>query len=71
MNETIETLGDALPKEISRVRSLIEQYRSIGPSGQFGIVLMSRDIAEAENATANGDTVAMLRVYQRLKSWNE
>jgi hypothetical protein len=71
MTESIETLGHALPKEIARVRELIEQYQSIGPSGQFGVVMMSHDVAEAENAILNGDVVAMLRVYQRLKTWND
>ena len=67
-----ETLGDALPKEIKRVRDeLIPLYKSIGPSGMFGVTMMEKDIEIAERAILEGDTVTMLRCHESLKGYHE
>ncbi len=66
---TVDTLGDALPREMARVTKLIELYASIGPAGGFAIALMRRDLAAAATALAEGDLVAMIRVYQSLKDY--
>jgi hypothetical protein len=71
MNTEANTLGDALPLEIERVRELIDQYKACGPGGQFGVVMMTRDIEAAEKATREGDTIGMLRAYTQLQSWNQ
>ncbi len=63
----MSTLGDELPKEIARNKELLKIYRSIGPAGMFGFTMIKRDIEEAERATAEGDTVGMIRAYAALK----
>ena len=62
-----ETLGTALPKEIERCQELLTQYATIGPSGAFGYWAISKDIAEAQKAIMEGDCVAMIRAYEKLK----
>lgn len=61
------TLGDEFPKELQRNRELLKVYQSLGPVGTFGAAFISQDIATAEKALAEGDTVAMIRIYQKLK----
>ena len=68
MSDKIDTLADALPREMARVRDVVmPAYQAIGPAGAFALVLMRRDLDEAARAMAEGDVVAMLRVYQSLK----
>lgn len=64
------TLGEALPKEMARVRDkVMPAYAEIGPAGAFALALMRRDLDAAARAMAEGDTVAMLRVYESLKGY--
>jgi hypothetical protein len=66
----METLGDALPKEMTRVRDvLIPQYQSIGPSGGFAISLMRNSLDRATKALTEGDLPAMIRAYEELKEY--
>lgn len=56
-----ETLGEALPCEMARVRDeLIPAYQSIGPVGAFGIGVMTAEtnIAERESAFITGVGIA-------------
>lgn len=70
MSETMETLGDALPAEMRRVRDdLLPMYLEIGPNGAFAAAGMRRDLDEATRALAEQDTAAMLRIYEKLKGW--
>lgn len=65
------TLGEALPKEMARVRDeLMPLYLEIGPAGQFALALMRQDLDAAAKALAEGDVVEMMRVYQSLKGFN-
>jgi len=64
---TPETLGEALPNEIQRCQELLEIYNSLGPVGAFGHAMISADIASAQRAMMEGDVVAMIRCYQKLK----
>jgi molybdopterin converting factor small subunit len=66
-----DTLGDALPREMTRVRRLIPMYQSIGPAGGFAIMMMNRALDEAQKALAEGDVVAMIRAYEDLKGFHE
>jgi hypothetical protein len=62
------TLGDALPLEMARVRDeLIPAYRSIGPSGAWGLLMLRASLDNAAKAMASGDIVAMMRAYKDLK----
>lgn len=66
MNNKIETLADALPKEMARVREVLGHYREIGPAGMFGAAFIEQDLKEADIASASGDVVAMLRSLETL-----
>lgn len=69
--KTPDSLGEALPREMTRVRHLITLYEKIGPAGQFAIMLMNKSLDEAQKALAEGDVVAMIRIYQDLKGFHE
>ena len=67
----METLGEALPAEMTRVRALIPIYQSIGPAGGFAIMMMNKALDEAQRALAEGDVAAMVRAYEDLKGFKE
>lgn len=67
-----DTLGDALPREMARVRDevlpLYLQLRGMpNVIVEPQIMMMRKDLDDAAKALAEGDVVAMLRVYQSLK----
>ena len=65
---TPDTLGDALPHEIARVRDkVLPAYLSVGPAGSFAAAMIRADLDAASKAMIEGDVVAMLRCYQTLK----
>jgi hypothetical protein len=56
---------------MARVRDeVLSAYIEIGPAGTFGAMMIRRDLDEATKALAEGDVVAMLRCYQKLKETN-
>ena len=61
-----ETLGDALPREMARVRELLPLYDAI-PTGVFAATMMRADLDAAAKALSYGDVIEMLRVYESLK----
>lgn len=66
----METLGEALPKEIARVRDqIMPAYIEIGPPGQFALAMMRAALDAASKAMIEGDTVAMIAAYQELKGF--
>lgn len=72
MTESTEpkTLGEALPAEMARVRDeVMPDYLECGPGGAFALAMMRRDLDEAARALAEGDVVAMIRVYGSLKGY--
>lgn len=69
---SVDTLGEALPREMARVRDeLMPMYTSIGPAGRFALVMMKASLDYAAKALAEGDVVAMIRAYQDLKEFKE
>jgi hypothetical protein len=69
-SNTPNTLGDALPREMARVRDrVMPGYIEIGPAGQFALAMMRADLDAAALALAEGDVVAMIRVYESLKGY--
>lgn len=62
-----ETLGDALPKEMARVREVLGHYREIGPAGMFGAAMIEQDLRAADRAVMSGDVVAMLCSLKTLQ----
>ena len=67
MTDRIDTLGDALPREMARVREVLKAYHEIGPAGAFGAAMIEAELRAADQASVQGDVVAMLRAYQSLK----
>lgn len=66
----ITTLGDALPKEIARVREVLGHYKELGPVGMFGALFIEQSLQAADKAVMAGDVVEMLRVFAELKEIN-
>ena len=65
-----DTLGDALPREMARVRDeVMPAYLEIGPPGALALAMMRADLDLAAEAMARGDVVAMLRCYESLKGY--
>ncbi|MDQ2080499.1 hypothetical protein RA307_09930 [Xanthobacteraceae bacterium Astr-EGSB] len=70
MTTEVKTLGDALPREMARVRDeLIPLYTSIGPVGAFALTMMRQDLDRAARAMVSGDLVEMIAVYESLKGY--
>ena len=64
---TAETLADALPKEMARVREVLGHYKEIGQAGVFGAAFIEADLRAADQAVMSGDVVAMIQALQKLK----
>lgn len=65
-----DTLGDALPREMARVRDkVLSVYATMGPAGAPAAFLMRRDLDAAARALAEGDVAAMITLYESLKEW--
>lgn len=65
------SLGEALPREMARVRDeVMPAYLAIGPAGLIALAGMRDDLDRAAEAMIRGDLVEMLRVYNSLKEWS-
>ena len=64
-----ESLGTALPREMARVRDELLPLYALIPAGAFAAMMMRRDLDAAAKALAEGDVVAMIRVYESLKGY--
>lgn len=73
----VETLADALPKEIARVTAKKERWlkmqweHNLGPGMQLSINIMQVHIEAAAQALASGDIVQMMQALQNLKDYND
>ena len=66
----VDSLGEALPREIARVRDkVMPAYLSIGPAGALALALMRADLDAASKAMIEGDVAAMIRAYESLKGY--
>ena len=66
----VKTLGEELPKEMTRIRDVVmPAYQSIGPGGAFALAMMRQDLDRAARAMMEGDLPAMIAAYQSLKSY--
>lgn len=61
------SVGEAYPKEQARVRELLGVYKSLGPVGGFGAMMIEQVLQRADQAAVSGDVIAMLRSYEELK----
>lgn len=67
----MDTLGEALPREMARVRDqVMPPYLEIGQAGQLALAMMRVDLDNAAKAMAEGDVIAMARAYQALKDYS-
>lgn len=67
----IDTLGDALPSEITRVRDdVLPLYLEIGQPGMLAAMMMRASLDRASKAMIEGDVVAMIECYQDLKGYS-
>ena len=66
-----DTIGDALPREMARVRDeVMPAYIAVGAPGTFALAMMRADLDLAAKAMMAGDVVTMIRVYESLKGFN-
>jgi len=63
----MSTLDAALSKEMERVRNVLELYKSIGPAGNLGGMLIEDTLRRATKIITEGNAVAMLSIYRELK----
>ena len=63
----METLAEALPKEMARVREVLGHYKEIGPAGMFGATFIEQYLRAADKAVMSGDVVEMLKAYNKLR----
>ena len=60
-------LIDGLNIELKRAKELLESYESI-PTGFWGETIIRKIIDHAELSMQTGNTVEMLKAYQRLQN---
>ena len=71
MADVTDTVGDALPREMARIRDVVmPAYQSIGPAGDFALAMMRHDLDRAAKALAEQDVVEMIRVLQELRDYH-
>jgi hypothetical protein len=62
-----DSLGTVLPAEMARVRDeVMPAYQAIGAPGMLALAMMRATLDEAARALAEGDLVAMVRLYEDL-----
>lgn len=71
MTHEPETLADALPKEMARVRTVLGYYKEIGPAGAIGAMFIEQDLQAADRAVMSGDVVAMIQSLETLRGITE
>lgn len=62
---------EGLIREQNRVREIIAEYRhpALNGAGEIAARIMEIDIKNAETAMINGDTIAMMTAYTKLKEY--
>lgn len=63
----MSTMAEEFPKQLARCRDLLDQYKAIGPVGNFGAAVVQSAIYRAEHAQASGDVVQLIQSYAELK----
>ena len=62
-----QSLGEALPLEIKRVRETLKEYYKIGQAGAFGAMMIELSLQRADKIVIGGDIVEMLKAYKELQ----
>ncbi len=64
------TLGEALPREMARVRDdVLPIYEALGKPGRLCVIMARAHLDEAARALASGDVVKMLAAHEDLKGY--
>jgi molybdopterin converting factor small subunit len=64
----MSNVGEEILVELKRNRELVGIYKELPAGvGTFGAVMINQDIDRAEKALAEGDVVAILQAYEKLK----
>lgn len=63
----MSSVGEEFPKEQARVRELLGVYKTIGPAGAFGALMLEATLQRADQAAITGDIVQIIRSYEELK----
>jgi hypothetical protein len=65
-----ETLAEALPREMARVRDeILPEYQKI-PTGALAAAMMRQSLNAAAQAMASGDLARMIQSYNDLKGYS-
>jgi len=64
------SLADEYPKEQARVRKVLGHYKEIGPAGVFGATMIEDLLRRADKASAEQDTVEMIRCFKEMQETN-
>ncbi len=68
----IESVGDALLREMSRVRDeIMPRYIEIGSAGAIALAMMRRDLDLAARALAEGEAIDCLQALQSLQGYTD
>ena len=66
-----QTLGEALPAEMARVRDeVMPAYAACGDVGAFALAQMRVELDAAAKALSERDMATAVRVYESLKGWH-
>lgn len=57
----------AYAKEMDRCREVLKHYDELGNNGKFGAAMIRNMLQRAQNAVAETDVVAMLKIYQEME----
>lgn len=66
--QTPDNLMSGLLREIGRVRAIADEYEKF-EAGKFAAAFMRKDIDDAQTAISDGDVVAMIRLFNALKTY--
>lgn len=70
-----DTLANALPREIDRVRRVQDTYKELRKMPNVivepQIMMMEAAIQDGIQAAASGDVVRMIRAHEHLKTFEE
>jgi hypothetical protein len=67
-----DSVGEALPREMTRIRKLLPNYERVAPfapGARITIALMNASLDRAQAALASGDVIKIIRAYEDLKGY--
>jgi len=74
MDDTVITLGDALPAKIREINEVIipayQEIVAVAPMTALTVAMMRRDVNAAVEALASGDLVRMIQAYTNIKDYD-